>query len=116
MFSQAFVEIERRRAADVISQIAIHFRLERRIGFGVGVSLFQIENQRHQRFRDKAPAENAEMPALVRTAAEGIWFSETHRCLSPAAARAALLSIIRAARIKPRIISGSLMPGARSTP
>src|SRR5258708_19712476 len=82
MPGEALGEIQRRRPADIVPEIAVHFRLECRIGLGVGVSLFQIEDQRHQRFRDKAPAENAEMTALVGTAAEGIWFSETHRCLS----------------------------------
>src|SRR6476661_1181291 len=130
MFSQAFGEIERRRAADIVSQIAIHFRLERRIGFGVGVSLFQIEDQRHQRFRDKAAAENAEMAALVGTAAEGIGQISIHRTfnsccraatlsplLGPAlAGRGEVSSAARTARMKARIISGSLTPGARSTP
>src|SRR5258708_12834550 len=82
MPGEALGEIQRRRPADIVPEIAVHFRLECRIGLGIGVSLFQIEDQRHQRFRDKAPAENAEMAAFVGTAAEGIWFSETHRCLS----------------------------------
>jgi hypothetical protein len=72
MIGQALGEIERRRPADVIPEVAVHFRLERRIGLGGGVSLLQVEDQRHQRFRHKTPAENAEMPALVRAAAEGI--------------------------------------------
>jgi hypothetical protein len=73
MFGQALGEIQGRRPADVVPEVAVHFSLERRIGLGVGVSLLQIEDQRHQRFGDKASAENAEMPALVGTAAEGVW-------------------------------------------
>ena len=72
MFGQPLGEIQRRRPADIVLEVAVHFRLERRIGLGVGVGLLQIEDQRHQRFRDEAAAENAEMPALVGTAAEGI--------------------------------------------
>ena len=72
MFGQALGEIERRRPADIIPEIAVHFGLECRIGFGLRVSLLQIEDQRHQGFGDKTAPENAEMPALVRTAAEGI--------------------------------------------
>ena len=72
VFGQPLGEIQRRGAADIVPEIAVHFRLECRIGLGVGVSLLQIEDQRHQRFRDEAAAENAEMPALVGAAAEGI--------------------------------------------
>ena len=70
MLGQAFGEIKRRRPADIVLEIAVHLRLERRIGLGVGIGLFQIEDQRHQRFGDKASAENAEMPALVGAGAE----------------------------------------------
>ena len=72
MLGQAFGEIQRRRPADIVLQVAVHFGLERRIGLGVGVGLFQVEDQRHQRFGDEASAENAEMPGFVGTAAEGI--------------------------------------------
>ena len=73
MFGEALGQVQRRRPAYIVPEIAVHLRLERRIGLGLGVSVFQIEDQRHQRFRDKAAAENAEMPALVGTAAEGVW-------------------------------------------
>src|SRR5664279_2793635 len=72
MLGQALGVIQRRRPTDIVLEIAVHLRLKRWIGLGVGVSLLQIENQRHQGFRDEAAAENSEMPALVRTAAEGI--------------------------------------------
>ena len=108
MLGQALGEIERRGPADIVLEIAVHFGLERRVGLGLGVGLLQIEDQRHQRFGDKASAENAEMPALVGTAAEGIGQVLIHQVINS--------SVARAARIKARIISGSLMPGARSTP
>src|SRR5258705_251956 len=91
-----------------VLQLSVHSRLEGRIGLGVCIGLFQIEDQRHQRLGDEASAENAEMPALIGAGAEGIgqvWF---HRTISS--------SVARAARIKLRIISGSLMPGELSTP
>ena len=72
MLGQALGEIQRRRPADIVLEVAVHFGLKCRVGLGVGISLLQIEDQRHQGFRDKAAAENAEMPALVGTAAEGI--------------------------------------------
>src|SRR6202012_1919684 len=75
---------------------------------GIGIGLFQVEDQRHQRFRDEAAAENAEMPALVGTAAEGIGTGLVHLTINS--------SLARAARMKSRIISTSLTPGARSTP
>src|SRR6202167_5928987 len=108
MFGQALGEIERRRPPDIVLEVAVHFGLERRVGFGLSVGLFQIEDQRHQRFGDKASAENAEMPALVGTAAEGIEQVLIHQVVNS--------SVARAARIKARIISGSLTPGAPSTP
>ena len=70
MLGETLGEIKRRRPADIVAEIAVHFRLKRRIGLGLRIGLFQIENQRHQRFRDKASAEIAEMPALVGTGAE----------------------------------------------
>src|SRR5258708_39332921 len=82
MFGEALGEIERRWSADIVPEIAVHFRTECRIGPGVGIRLLEIEDQRHQRFRDKASAENAEMPALVRTAAEGISQILIHHRLS----------------------------------
>src|SRR6201996_2807163 len=80
-----------------------------RIGLGRRIGLLEIEDQRHQGFGDKASAENAEMPVLVRTASEGIGRGlVVHRTVNS--------SVARAARMKARIMSGSLMPEARSTP
>ena len=93
MLGEALGEIQRRRPADIILEVAVHFGLERRIGLGHGVGLFQLEDQRHQRFRNEASAEIAEMPGIVGTAAEGIGqdleFIETINS-----------SVARAARIK----------------
>src|ERR1700691_782440 len=82
--------------------------MECRVDLGLGVGFFQIEDQRHQGFGNKPAAENGEMPVLVGIASEGIRDRLVHRTISS--------SVARAARIKARIISGSLMPGARSTP
>src|SRR5262249_49901299 len=85
-----------------------HLDLKGRIGLGRVVRLLQIEDQRHQRFGDEAAAENAEMPVLVGTAAEGIRTRLVHRTGNS--------TLARTARMKSRIISTSLTPGARSTP
>src|SRR5262249_46924065 len=108
MLGEPLGEIERRRPADIILEIAVHLDLERPIGLGRGIGLFQVEDQRHQGFGDEAPAKNAEMPALVRTAAIGIGDGCHHRTVSSSTARAA--------RMKSSIILTSLTPGARSTP
>jgi len=70
MLGQSLGEIKRRWPADIVLEVAVHLRLERRIGLGVGIGLFQIEDQRHQRLGDEASAENAEMTALVGAGAE----------------------------------------------
>src|SRR5512142_3419440 len=108
MLGQAFGEIQRRGPSDIVLEIAVHLGLEGRIGLGLGVGLFQIEDQRHQGFGDDASAENAEMAALVGAAAVGGWFGDVHRTLNS--------WVARAARMKALIISGSLTPGALSTP
>src|SRR6266536_2825882 len=56
--------------------LEIDFRAAEMLGEALG------QVQRHQRFRDKAPAENAEMPALVGTTAEGIWQISIHRTIN----------------------------------
>lgn len=108
MLGETLGEIERRGPADIVLEIAVHLGLEGRIGLGRGVGLFQIEDQRHQGFGNEASAENAEMAALVGSAAVGIWFGNVHRTLN--------CCVARAARMKALISSGSLMPGALSTP
>ncbi len=99
-------EIERRRAADIVAQIAVHLLAERRIVLRLVVGLLQIEDQRHQGLGDEAAAIEAEMPALVRAGAEGIGLLNVH---------AGTLAD-RAARMKARIFSASFTPGALSTP
>ncbi len=108
-------KIERRRAPDIVREIAVHFRLERGIGLGLRVGLLQFQNQRHQRFGHKAAAIDAEVPALVRPGAERIGLLHCHAGLvTGLVAKCAAAS--RAARTKVRILSGSFSPGARSTP
>ena len=70
VLGEALGEIKRRRPPDIVLEVAVHFRSERRVGLGVGIGLFQIEDQRHQRLGDEASAENAEMTALVGAGAE----------------------------------------------
>ncbi len=70
--AQPFGEIKRARPADIVGQIIAQFGGEGRIGLGLGVSLFDGKNQRHQGFGDIASAIDTEMPALVGTGAEGV--------------------------------------------
>ena len=115
MRGQALGEIERRRPADIVRQMAVHLALERRIGLGRGVGLLQLEDERHQRLGDEAAAVDAEMPALVGPGAERIGLLRTvMRCSSTCRRRAARPRA--RARMKARILSGSFSPGARSTP
>ena len=57
MRGQALGEIERRRPADIMREMAVHLALEGGIGLGRGVGLLQIEDQRHQRLGDEAAAD-----------------------------------------------------------
>src|SRR6202023_2304728 len=41
----ALGEIERRRPADIVRQIAAHLLLECRIGLGIGIGLLELENE-----------------------------------------------------------------------
>src|SRR5690348_10154582 len=95
--------------------MAVHFLPERGIGLGLGVGALERENQRHQGLGDEAAAIDAEMPALVGTGAEGIGlllYAHTMDSFD----RSSGASASRAARMKARILPGSLSPGARSTP
>ena len=67
---EPFGEIERRRPAYVICKMAVHLLLEFRIGFGLRVGGFELEDQWHQCFGDEAAAIDAEMPSLVGAGAE----------------------------------------------
>src|SRR5262249_55401319 len=62
MLGEALGEIKRRRTAHIMGQIPIHLLFEGRIGFGGGIGLFQFEDERHQRLRDKAAAIDAKWP------------------------------------------------------
>jgi hypothetical protein len=70
MLGQPLGEIQRRRPAGVVRVEMIEFRPEGRIGLRLGPFLFQLEDQRHQRFGDEAAAENAEHALLVGSGTE----------------------------------------------
>ena len=115
MRGQPLGEIERRRASDIMREIAVHLLLKGGIGFGLRVGLLQLQNERHQRLGDEPAAIDAEVTALVRPGAKRIRLLHGHAWLvAGAAARRAAAA--RAARTKARILSGSFSPGARSTP
>ena len=69
---QPFGKIKRARPADIVLQVVVEFGGKGGIGLGGCVGLFDRENQRHQRLGDVAPAEDAEMTALIGPGAEGV--------------------------------------------
>src|SRR6185369_10954429 len=95
--------------------MAVHLGLEFCIGLGLGIGPLQIEDQRHQRLGDKAAAVNAEMAALIGTAAIGVQLSRfgagTHEALARTRGAAAF-----AAWMKRLTKARSFSPGPRSTP
>ena len=78
MLRHALGEIERRRPADIVREMAVHLRLERRIGLRLRIGLLEREDQRHQRLGDEAAAIDAEMPALVGAGAKRIRLLDGH--------------------------------------
>src|SRR5829696_9129461 len=115
MLGQALGEIERTRPADVMGEVGGHLGLEGRVVLRLVIGLLQLEDERHQRLGDEAPAEDAEMPALVRAGAEGVGLGLSGQAtLSLALSRSAQAA--RAARTKASIFAGSFSPGRRSTP
>src|SRR5450830_1721357 len=116
MLRETFRKIERRRPPDIVRQMAVHFALKFRIGLSRRVGFLQIEDQRHQRLGDETAAIDAEMPALVGAGAERIGLRRAHLLLTILDAPSSRMSAERAARMKARILAGSLTPGERSTP
>ena len=99
MLGQPLGEIERARPPDIVGEQIVELGLEGRIGLGVGIGLLQVEDQRHQRLGDEAPAIEAEMAALVGAGAVAVrrigFGSRTHEALTWLCGRTAL-----AARMK----------------
>ncbi len=85
MFGEAFSEIERARAADIMGAEIGQFFLKGRIVLRLVPLFLQIEDQRHQRFGNEASAENAETSVLIRAGAEGIGFGCIVHALAPLA-------------------------------
>ena len=116
MLCQPLGEIERRRPADIMREITVHFLAELRIGLRLGVSLLQFQDQRHQRLGDETATIDAEMPALVRPGAEGIRLLHGHAGLATGFA-ASSAQPPRVPRGRRRESYQDLCrPGARSTP
>src|SRR5581483_4318793 len=114
MLRHALREIEGGRTSDVMREMPVQFFLKGRVFARLGIGLFQIKDQRHQRLGDEAAAINAEMPGFVGTGFEGVRLLHGHALLT--SGFAFTRSASRAARTKARILSGSFSPGARSTP
>ena len=71
-------EVKRRRAADIVREVAVHLLLECRIGLRLRIGVFEIEDERHQRLGDEAAAIDAEMAVLIRPGAEGVGALHAH--------------------------------------
>lgn len=63
-------KIQRTGTSDVVGEVAIHLIIEFRIASRLRIGELEFEKQRHQRFRNDAPAEIAKMPARVGTLTE----------------------------------------------
>ena len=72
MLGQALGEIERALATDVILVQVGQFGVKRRIFLGFAIGGIQIQNQRHQGFRDETPAINAEKATVIRPLADAV--------------------------------------------
>ena len=67
MFGESFGEIERGRAAGILAQVVGEFVAERLVAFCFLVDSGQLNHGRHERFRNKAAAEDfSEMSLCVR--------------------------------------------------
>src|SRR5262249_4589379 len=114
VLGRALGEIQRARPPDIMFEIRVHLRPEGGVRPGLPVCLLQLEDERHQRLGDEAAAEHPEMAALVGTGAERVRLRLVHA--APPASAPMCAGASRTARTKARIMSGSLRPGARSTP
>src|SRR5690606_27479789 len=74
-------EVERARPADVMHAEMGQFLLEFRIRLRLVPLPLQVENEGHQRFRNKAATENAETAILVGSGAVGIRYRLVHSLL-----------------------------------
>ncbi|MND30601.1 hypothetical protein D3C80_211340 [compost metagenome] len=113
MFSQTLGIIERARTADIMGAEIGQFLLEFRIVLRLFPFGLKIQDQRHQRFRDKAATENAETAVLIGAGTEGIGFGRlVHSLLLQRFESFASATASKNASIIPR----SFTPGALSTP
>src|SRR3954451_17338539 len=107
-------------------EVIVELGPEIRVVLGGVVSRLDLQDQRHQGFRDKPPAVQAEMAARIRSAAIGIGCLHyrplaRRRCTTETQRKTLLRASVvnqsvRATFRNSRILSGSLSPGRRSTP
>src|SRR5262249_10493453 len=115
MRAQALGEIERRRPAHIIGEVAVHLFAKGRVALRLRIGVFELEDERHQGLGDEAATILSEMPALVGAGAKRMGLA-LHRHSRLAIMRSPPFAAMRAARTNARILSGSFLPGARSTP
>ncbi len=72
MTGQPLGEIEGARPPDIMLKVIVELGLKRRVCACSGIGRLDREHQRHQGFGDIAPAIDAEMAALVGSAAKRV--------------------------------------------
>jgi hypothetical protein len=72
LFGQAFGEIERAGAADIIRPEIVHLVPEALVGLGVLVLRLKLQDQRHKRLGHEASAEIAEAALFIRAGHEAV--------------------------------------------
>ena len=72
MSGQPLGEVERARPAGIMLQVVVELALEGGIAPRRVIGALDLEDQRHQRLGDEAPAEPAEMAAVVGAGAVGV--------------------------------------------
>ena len=70
---QAFGEPERGGPADIVLQVVLEVGVEGGVGFGGVVGALDLQDQRHQRFRDEAAAVFSEAAAVVGAGAQAVY-------------------------------------------
>ena len=72
LLGQPFGEPQRAGTADVMLQVVLQVGVEGRVGLGRVVGALDLQDQRHQRFRDEPAAEFAEAAAFVRATSKTV--------------------------------------------
>ena len=78
MCGQPLGKIERAWQANIMCLVIGHVALEGLVGPGLLIGLFNVKDQRHQGFGNKAPAMNTEPAGLIRLVEKAVNVAVTH--------------------------------------